>query len=386
MANTKTNLTDNPVWQAYANAILRKALATGSVDGGFDSDRQHFSIGSALLSMDVSNADAAQANTSVFVLANSIPARTGAYVANGDFFMTYWLYLNYAMMGQKHPVFSELGNEQLTGPIKRLVFPAPQRSARTAGSILTGWLKKTRLLPDPGRRLSESANNCLTASDSAGPNSLNMPVVLSEGTVHSFAPRYNLLNMKAVQDKWHTNVASGNNTVINILNADDEKDSRKAVPELFPFWGVDMNPVHALDTSRANWHIFATFDGLDAVKIVAGDWFQSDLIDAFMKMLPPNAPRFFGESGSMSLLPEYAIFGYHPGVTINSETRIAHDAWVRVLSDQHISNKRIGPFAVPESGQNDGILLINHDDLIITIDGTSSDIPVLMGMISRKLG
>lgn len=385
MIDDNNSVIDSQIWKIYADAILRKALEGGGVENGFDPARQHFSVGSTMLFVDVANTEPDRANTAVFITANSLPAESAAYVADGDLFTSYWLFLNYAMMGLKHPVFSELSNTKLLAPLRQRIPPMPRRPSGIAGSLLGKWLTGIGLLPDPGRRLLGSANDCLTASDSTTANSLNMPVLLSEGTVRAFAPRYTFENMAAIMEKWRKNAAAGGNAVvINILDADDEKNARNALPGTSSFWGMDVNPLHILDAAETRWHIFATFDGLDAVRIVPGGWFQRDLINTFMYDLPPQAPHFFGQSGSMYLLPVYAVLGYHPKVTISSETPAAHNAWIQALSDQHIMNKRLGPFPIP-AGHGQTGFEVNHEDLTITFNGGSSDIPVLLGMISDKL-
>lgn len=418
--------TIDPMWQQYADALLTHTLGSR-----FQPDSQRFSVCSMMLYCDVADANQGIANAAVFSLADSIPAWTGSYAPWSSLATSYYLFLNYAILGvaPASPAISTADVDSLESaqvePLQQVLGEISHRLAALAANppVATEALNASGLATietlrrfskefqqagfgalhgrvrtlaavqqnAPLERLVQAAANCQAVLGATGPSVLNMPVVYSSGTVSTYAPRYSLPELSQAYRQWQADAASGT-TAVEIHLASPLRPSLLAarpIPhglpsEAFLPWArsITANNAAASTAAGSNWQMDMKFAGLGAIPICPGGWLDTSLITEFAHRLPAQAPQFFGPTGSMALRPEYAILGYQPRVDIRSGTTTAYRALQQTLR-QAVGPLKLGPLQI-------GLDLAplpsaDSANLSLAFDTGPSTVPSLLGVVSRQL-
>jgi hypothetical protein len=141
------------------------------------------------------------------------------------------------------------------------------------------------------------------------------------------------------------------------------------------------------DWDKSSFDCEISFNGLKSFPINAdANWFESGLIQNFKEKLLPTSPQFFGENGSLSLIPSSVILGYGLKVKIVLENEQYHSLKTAFQQSAEIS---VGVgcfnFSGSESSHNYKSKFSYDDNSnTIIIEPTPSDIPFLMGVVSNK--
>jgi hypothetical protein len=403
------------LWQQYAAALLREA-----VGDDFDAATQAFSIGSILLFVDVAAADPAIANYAVFSLGNSIPPWSGSYIAASTLFTSYWSYLAYIDLAELAPTPVANGmasaeaavRQQLahvienaqrwhavwTGPTRGdpQSVPAQLQDLRNLGLKITGLrnaaANRARHHPanagsDAVDAVIDALSRCLTAASPVEPSRLNMPVKLSATAIDAYVPAYMLPGLAESYQQWQANAEHGIIAVTIDVKADDA-DASPAPPRLaalrlpaVPFVS-QASPLAAV-ASSSDYEMVVEFAGFGVLSIEPGDWFELELIHEYKGMLLPDPPHFFGEGGSMALLPEKAILGYQPQMRISAATPDAYATLKDATTNLARQPGSFGPFvfgeeSAPGPSANDAAREVSFTPPPTTL-------PTLLGVISKKL-
>ncbi len=416
MTDDNTDVTDT-MWDQYATALLWEA-----VGDNFDAATQAFSVSSILLFVGVAAVDPAIANYAVFRLGNNIPPWSGSYIAASNLFTSYWTFLAYIDLAQlaPAPLRQEVATAQ--GVVRRQLAqviqdvqrrqeawtkPArgdPQSESaqlldlRNLGSKITGLRKaaasraRHQLAQAEGGTdaidaVIDALSRCQTAASPVQPSRLNMPVKLSATAVDAYVPAYRLPGLAESYLQWQANAEQGIIAKTIGVKADDA-DASPALARLaalrlpsVPF--VSQSSPLAAVASSSDYQMVVEFAGFGVLSIEPGDRFELELIGAYKDKLSPNPPHFFGEGGSMALLPEKAILGFQPQMRISAATT---DAFT-TLKDATINLARqpgpFGPFVLGE--ESAPAPSVNDAARQVTFAPPPTTLPTLLGVISKKL-
>lgn len=434
MTDDITDVTDT-MWHQYATALLWEA-----VGDDFDAATQAFSIGSMLLFVDVAAVDPARANYAVFRLGNSIPPWSGSYIADSTLFTSYWTFLAHIDLAKMAP--TSLRNkvataqaairQQLEGVVQDIQrqhgpwtestggHPRPP-AARGRGSRdfgleiadLRGLGVEIAGLRNLGLEIAamhraaasrarhqpeddssdaidaviDALSRCQTAASPLAPSLLNMPVNLSATDIFAYVPAYSLPGLAESYLQWQANAEQGTIAKTIDIKADDA-DASPALPKpaahglpTVPF--VSQSSPLAAVASSSDYQMVVEFAGFGVLSIEPGDWFEFELIGDYKGKLLSDPPHFFGEGGSMALLPEKAILGFQPQMRISAATT---DAFATLKDATNNLARQPGPFgpfvlgaeSAPEPSVNDAA---RH----VTFTPPPTTLPTLLGVISKKL-
>ncbi len=131
-----------------------------------------------------------------------------------------------------------------------------------------------------------------------------------------------------------------------------------------------------------------SFTGLSLLPIQPGIWLRSALIQQFKNSLRTGSGEFFGENGTLNLLPAQAIVGFEPKVSLKLNNKSYHEfklKWqAEATASLGIGPFRIGNASVRTYGEKESI---QYDDnsQTISIGPIKSTLPLLLGVISTKL-
>lgn len=125
------------------------------------------------------------------------------------------------------------------------------------------------------------------------------------------------------------------------------------------------------------------FAGFGTFAIEQGGWFDMKNIELCKTRPPSEGPVFFGEKGSMSLLPAFAVIGYQPKMKITAKSSGKYDSLLKRLFTPHSPPDKIGPFALGKNLSADPSK--KNSDLTVIYDSGSTRVPGLLGVISLKL-
>jgi ferritin-like metal-binding protein YciE len=257
-----------------------------------------------------------------------------------------------------------------------------------------------------------------------GPNAFNMaitsgtvsppgsqPVVIGGVTpppttalVSSLAPSYTLQAFGTKYAEWQAaSVAGKTNAGASIAitsgtasySLDKSGWSTSANASLFgdffsfSLGGSASGQKTSIDTTSSDFSLQVDFTGFGSFPISPGPWWDSALVALNSKKLKPGAPVFFGEGGALSAIATQVVVGFEPTVTL----KMSASDYSNVKSSWEASATTsigIGPFRLGSlTGSANGTKQdIKYDDATasVTIGPISSTLPVLLGVISQKLG
>lgn len=253
-------------------------------------------------------------------------------------------------------------------------------------------------------------NMAVTSGSVAAPGS--QPVVIGGDTpppassmVSSLAPAYSLQAFSAKYAEWQASSVTIPPTVgatISITsstasyNLDESGWSASANPSLFGDFfnftvsGSASGQKTSIDTSSSEFSLSVDFTGLGSFPISPGLWWDSgSLVASYYDKLKPNSPDFFGDGGSLSGFATQVVVGFEPTVKLqmkSSDYSNVKSSW----QAQATASIGIGPFRIGSvSGSANGTKQnMQWDDAsaTVTIGPVSSTLPLLLGVISQRLG
>ena len=141
------------------------------------------------------------------------------------------------------------------------------------------------------------------------------------------------------------------------------------------------------DWDESSFDCEISFNGLKSFPINAdANWFNSGLIQNFKDKLLPTSPQFFGEDGSLHLIPSSVILGYGLKVKIVLENEQYSSLKTAFQQSADIS-VGVGCFnlSASESSHNYKSKFSYEDNSnTIIIEPAPSNIPFLMGVVNNK--
>ncbi|MEB0046823.1 MULTISPECIES: hypothetical protein [unclassified Pseudomonas] len=258
--------------------------------------------------------------------------------------------------------------------------------------------------------LGANAFNMAVTSGSVSPPG-SQPVVIGGTTpppvsaqVSSLAPSYTLQAFGTKYAEWQAaSVAGKTNAGASITitsstatyNLDKSGWSTSANASLFgdffsfSLGGSASGQKTSIDTSSSDFSLQVDFTGFGSFMVSPGQWWDSALVALNSKKLKPNAPIFFGDDGALSAIATQVVVGFEPTVTLKmsaSDYSNVKSSWDATAT----TSIGIGPFRLGSlKGSANGTKQnIKYDDATasVTIGPLSSTLPILLGVISQKLG
>ena len=137
-----------------------------------------------------------------------------------------------------------------------------------------------------------------------------------------------------------------------------------------------------------NFSLQVSYTGLQTFPITPGSWFQQSFITNYKNSLYPNAPQFFGENGSLSLMPYELIIGFEPKIQLTLDNQDYQD-FKSAYQANASASIGIGPFRIGTAsfstyGSKEDAAF-NDSTSTITIGPIKSTLPLLLGVICSKL-
>jgi hypothetical protein len=244
-----------------------------------------------------------------------------------------------------------------------------------------------------------------TTPDGSGPAVLpgENPSAPVSSLIKSFAPAYGLDGFTEIFQEWQTNSVAGVQNAGPITVTGDSgtggwdnygwaaSGSGEAIFEEFfavSASGSASSNTQTVNTQSSSFSLSVKFTGLQAISIHPGQWYDGGIVETFKDKLLAGAPKFFGEGGSMGLLPTRLIIGFEPTITLKLENS-DYSSFKNQYQAQTTASIDIGPFKIGSasvstySDKTD----IKYDDAssTITIGPVKSSLPLLLGVISTKL-
>lgn len=376
-----------------------------------------------MLSTNITNSDSKKANTSKFFIGNTIPPLEGAYIPWSTLFSSYYLLLNHAIIGISKPyltkeklaviktllkaarieIKTETANLKSKFP-RAVCSPAlkevdhfikhmsQNKPFRKILDFVSRLLSSKTIREKTGQQalleLVDATEKCRLASDLQMPNNYNMPILLSEDTVVSHAPRFSFPGLESEYEMWKDCERQGKKMVSMDLQCTDmcsalsqDMPENAFFPPMYHLSKSDKDSFPARD--QANWSMSVSFTGFGSIPIVPGNWFGKNNILLSRRYLSFDGHDFFGKNGSMALLPSFAVIGYQPKIKIKSSTSQHHDALIKTIETNSNFLEKIGPFQFDHSQKSPP--LEHRPSLTISYDAGRSQTPGLLGIISLRL-
>lgn len=420
-------LSDRALWRLYAAAIASHVGVAGS---------DVFSVAGVATFSGLGSADAQVGNWCTYQLGDAIPAAAGAYAPRSGLFAAYWLCLSYLVQSaaaQPGLLQAAAGASGLQSDLTRyrqavLAWrPGPATStganfaanvaidAMAGGATAAALDAHRALLVWLGGRmpaLTAALNRCLQAAQQEA-SDLNMAASLyAAGTVFR-CPQYAI-------DGWLTGLAAwraapaGAATAWSVsvppqglaplpgaapaalpgaappdptdagswpsfldLHASGGTVAAGALNAASPSTTVDGAADGLLDEVNG---LTLSLGGIGVFALSPGNWFDARLLGGGQAALPAGAPDFFSAAGALALLPTGAVIGYQPRVTLRAGSPQQAQALATALT-------RVGPFAVQGMVQDvPGVMACRGcNGTEVSFDASGSDVPVLLGVISKPV-
>lgn len=157
----------------------------------------------------------------------------------------------------------------------------------------------------------------------------------------------------------------------------------------FGLGGSASGETTSIDTTSSDFSLQVDFTGFGAFPIAPGLWWDAGVIATYRKQLKAGAPDFFGEGGALAAVPTQIVVGFEPTITLKmsaSDYSNVKKSWTAEAT----TSIGIGPFRLGNlSGSANGTKQdINFSDAsaTVTIGPLKSALPVLLGVVSQKLG
>ena len=219
--------------------------------------------------------------------------------------------------------------------------------------------------------------------------------------VSSFAPAYGLQGFTTLFQEWQTKsvnnvqdagpiVVSGSSSAQDWTNYGWAASAAASFTDFFSFsvGGSASNQTQTVNTQSSQFSIDVHFTGLQAVPINPGQWYDGGIVETFKSKLLPSAPQFFGQGGSMGLLPTSLIVGFEPTITLQLENS-DYNSFKNSYQAQATASLNIGPFSIGKASfstyGDKGNINFNDQKNSIVIGPVKSTLPLLLGVISTKL-
>jgi hypothetical protein len=219
--------------------------------------------------------------------------------------------------------------------------------------------------------------------------------------VSSFAPAYGLDAFTTIYQEWQANSVSGAQpfgpiTVTGSSQAQQwdsygwAASAGASFSDFFTFSGEGSasSNTQTLDTQSSQFNISVKFTGLATVPINPGQWYDGGIVETYKSKLLATAPQFFGEGGSMGLLPTHLIIGFEPTITLqlaNSD----YSSYKSTFQAQATASVDIGPFSIGSASystySDKESVSFDDDSSTVVIGPVKSTMPLLLGVISTKL-
>lgn len=218
--------------------------------------------------------------------------------------------------------------------------------------------------------------------------------------VSGYRPLYNLEGFTTVYQQWQANSTQGV-TAIDIEIAGnssvgtwsesgwDASASASLFEDFFSFTasGSASSTTMTVDTSAQQFSVSIKFTGLQSFVITPGEWYSQGLVTTYKNQLRANAPQFFGDGGSLGLLPTELIVGFEPKIVLTLSEQ-DYNSYKSTYQANGTTSIGIGPFKIGEASystygsmQN---IQCNDSTNTITIGPVATTMPVLLGVICTK--
>jgi hypothetical protein len=219
--------------------------------------------------------------------------------------------------------------------------------------------------------------------------------------VSSFAPAYGLEAFTTIYQEWQANSVSGTQnfgpiTVTGTSQAqqwDSYGWSAAAAASFSDFFtfsaqGSASSQTQTLNTQGSQFSISVKFTGLATVPINPGQWYDGGIVETYKNQLLASAPQFFGEGGSMGLLPTDLIIGFEPTITMQMENS-DYSSYKSTFQAQTTASVNIGPFSIGSASystySDKESVSFDDESNTVVIGPVKSTLPLLLGVISTKL-
>jgi len=242
-----------------------------------------------------------------------------------------------------------------------------------------------------------------TAPAGSGPAVLpgETPQQPASELVDSFAPAYGLNAFTTKYQEWQTASVNNQRSGGSISVSSSSKASQWSqfgwsanVGGLFGDFlsivgaGSTSGQTTTFNTQSEEFGLEVSFTGLGAFLLNQGQWYQAGLVQDYKNQLKPNSPEFFGEHGSMGLVPTQAIVGFEPEITLTLE-QSDYDKFVQTWQANASASLNLGPFRIGSAnvstyGSRQDISF-NASSRQIKIGPVKSTVPLLLGVISTKI-
>ncbi len=242
-----------------------------------------------------------------------------------------------------------------------------------------------------------------TAPAGSGPAVLpgQSPPPPPSALIPTFAPAYGLDGFTTLFEEWQTKSANnqqdvGPITVTGLSQAegwDNYGWSAAAAASFGDFFSYSVqgsvsSNTEILNTQSSQFSISVMFTGLASVPINPGQWYDGGIVETYKNKLLASAPQFFGEVGSMGLLPTSLIVGFEPTITVSLENA-DYSSFKNTFQAQATASVNIGPFSIGSASYSTygdmGNVSFNDSSSSIVIGPVKSTLPLLLGVISTKL-
>ncbi|WP_347921754.1 hypothetical protein [Pontimicrobium sp. SW4] len=141
------------------------------------------------------------------------------------------------------------------------------------------------------------------------------------------------------------------------------------------------------DWKQSSFDCKISFNGVQSFPInPSANWFSSGIIQNFKDKLLKSSPQFFGDGGSLNIIPSSIILGYGLKITITVDN--ASYTSLKTAFQQSASvSVGIGPFSFSGSESshlNTSSFTYNDDSNTIEINPGPTNVPFLLGVVSNK--
>ena len=141
------------------------------------------------------------------------------------------------------------------------------------------------------------------------------------------------------------------------------------------------------DWKQSSFDCEISFNGLQSFPINPdANWFSSGIIQNYKDKLLGTSPQFFGEGGSLNLIPSAIILGYGLKITIKVDNADFKSLKTAFQQSAEVS-VGIGPFSFSGSESshlNTSSFTYNDDSSTIEINPGPTDVPFLLGVVNNK--
>lgn len=220
----------------------------------------------------------------------------------------------------------------------------------------------------------------------------------------AYAPAYALdSSFTTVYQQWQTDSVNGKNNVNFVVTANASSQTwdnygwsvKSEVGGFFDWlWAGGSTTItsntQTYDGAASSMSIDVSFVGLQSFTVTPNSaWFNPSLISTYSNQLFPGAPNFFGQGGSLSLLPSQIIVGFCPTITMTLD-QATYNSYKNQFQQTTTLGGGFGPFFWGEgtysSYADKSSIQFSDQSNSITMGPIQSTVPLLLGVISSKLG